>query len=110
MPSCAELAWSYSRIDPRDSLAFRSDQQPLEVTYDLIVGCDGAFSTVRKQFMRQTRFNYSQEYIPHGYMELTISPKDGDVSVPVLGAATTFVDGTPCSPLMVVLLQQLWRN
>ncbi|XP_068877998.1 kynurenine 3-monooxygenase isoform X2 [Aphelocoma coerulescens] len=56
----------------------RSDQQTLEVTYDLIVGCDGAFSTVRKQFMRQTRFNYSHEYIPHGYMELTIPPKDGD--------------------------------
>ncbi|XP_055573551.1 kynurenine 3-monooxygenase isoform X2 [Falco biarmicus] len=56
----------------------RADQQPLEVTYDLIVGCDGAFSTVRKQFMRQARFNYSHEYIPHGYMELTIPPKDGD--------------------------------
>ncbi|NWI21963.1 KMO monooxygenase, partial [Crypturellus soui] len=55
-----------------------SDQLPVEVTYDLIVGCDGAFSTVRKQFMRQTRFNYSHEYIPHGYMELTIPPKDGD--------------------------------
>ncbi|RMC18362.1 hypothetical protein DUI87_04248 [Hirundo rustica rustica] len=56
----------------------RPDQQTLEVSYDLIVGCDGAFSTVRKQFLRQTRFNYSHEYIPHGYMELTIPPKDGD--------------------------------
>lgn len=74
------------QIDPRYCPAFRSDQQTLEVTYDLIVGCDGAFSTVRKQFMRQTRFNYSHEYIPHGYMELTIPPKDGDVSVPVPGA------------------------
>ncbi|XP_030310125.1 kynurenine 3-monooxygenase isoform X3 [Calypte anna] len=59
----------------------RYEQQPLEVTYDLIVGCDGAFSTVRKQFMRQTRFNYSHEYIPHGYMELTIPPKDGDFAM-----------------------------
>ncbi|KAM9009857.1 kynurenine 3-monooxygenase isoform 2-T2 [Ara ararauna] len=59
----------------------RSDQQPLEVAYDLIVGCDGAFSTVRKQFMRQTRFNYSHEYIPHGYMELSIPPKDGDFAM-----------------------------
>ncbi|XP_015723292.1 kynurenine 3-monooxygenase isoform X2 [Coturnix japonica] len=56
----------------------RSGQLPLEDTYDLIVGCDGAFSTVRKQFMRQTCFNYSHEYIPHGYMELTIPPRDGD--------------------------------
>ncbi|XP_053143297.1 kynurenine 3-monooxygenase isoform X2 [Hemicordylus capensis] len=52
-----------------------------EVTYSLIVGCDGAFSTVRKQFMRQTRFNYSQEYIPHGYMELTIPPQNGDFAM-----------------------------
>lgn len=59
---------------------FRSDLRSKEVTCDLIVGCDGAFSTVRKQFMRQTRFNYSQEYIPHGYMELTIPPKNGEVS------------------------------
>lgn len=52
-----------------------------QVPCDLIVGCDGAFSTVRKQFMRQIRFDYSQVYIPHGYMELTIPPKDGDVSI-----------------------------
>ncbi|XP_067404894.1 kynurenine 3-monooxygenase isoform X3 [Emydura macquarii macquarii] len=57
------------------------DQTSMDVTCDLIVGCDGAFSTVRKQFMRQTRFNYSHVYIPHGYMELTIPPKDGDFAM-----------------------------
>lgn len=107
MPGGAELARSYGRIDARPSAAFRSDQEPLQVSYDLIVGCDGAFSTVRKQFMRQKRFNYSHEYIPHGYMELTIPPKDGDVSVPVLGAATTFAGGTPCFSLT---LQKLYRK
>ncbi|XP_040559934.1 kynurenine 3-monooxygenase isoform X8 [Gallus gallus] len=69
------------RAVPKDSPSSRSGQLPLEVTYDLIVGCDGAFSTVRKQFMRQTRFNYSHEYIPHGYMELTIPPRDGDFAM-----------------------------
>lgn len=107
MPNGTELAWSYNKTDTRDSLAFRSDQQPLEVTYDLIVGCDGAFSTVRKQFMRQTRFNYSHTYIPHGYMELSIPPKNGDVSVPVPGTATTFAGGTPCSALIMALVLQL---
>lgn len=29
--------------------------------------------------MKQTRFDYSQEYIPHGYMELCIPSKDGKV-------------------------------
>lgn len=45
-------------------------------TVDLIVGNDGAFSAVRHQMMKHTgtRFNYQQEYIPHGYMELIIPP------------------------------------
>ncbi|XP_005608001.1 kynurenine 3-monooxygenase isoform X1 [Equus przewalskii] len=54
-----------------------SDKVPKDVTYDLIVGCDGAYSTVRAHLMKKPRFDYSQQYIPHGYMELTIPPKDG---------------------------------
>lgn len=60
----------------------RPDDQKKETQADLIVGCDGAFSAVRKQFLRQSRFNFSQTYIPHGYIELTMPPKDGDVRVP----------------------------
>jgi len=41
---------------------------------DLVIGCDGAFSSIRKEMMRRPRFNYSQEYIPHAYMELCIPP------------------------------------
>lgn len=61
-------------------LFFRSDKVPKDVTCDLIVGCDGAYSTVRSHLMKKPRFDYSQQYIPHGYMELTIPPKNGDVS------------------------------
>ncbi|XP_051946060.1 kynurenine 3-monooxygenase [Xyrauchen texanus] len=57
------------------------DGHKKEIQADLIVGCDGAFSAVRKQFLRQSRFNYSQTYIPHGYMELTMPPKDGDFAM-----------------------------
>ncbi|RLV96441.1 hypothetical protein DV515_00012580 [Chloebia gouldiae] len=49
-----------------------------------LLGCNaelGTLSIKRKEFMRQTRFNYSHEYIPHGYMELTIPPKDGDFAM-----------------------------
>ncbi|XP_006757724.2 PREDICTED: kynurenine 3-monooxygenase [Myotis davidii] len=58
-----------------------SDQVPKDVTYDLIVGCDGAYSTVRGQLMKKPRFDYSQQYIPHGYMELTIPPRNGDFAM-----------------------------
>lgn len=47
---------------------------------DLIVGADGAYSAVRSQFMKRPMFNYSQMYIEHGYMELSIPPsQDGQV-------------------------------
>uniref|UniRef100_A0A673XCR3 Kynurenine 3-monooxygenase n=1 Tax=Salmo trutta TaxID=8032 RepID=A0A673XCR3_SALTR len=47
----------------------------------LIVGCDGAFSAIRKQFLRQSRFNFSQTYIPHGYLELTMPPINGEFAM-----------------------------
>uniref|UniRef100_A0A672GIF3 Kynurenine 3-monooxygenase n=1 Tax=Salarias fasciatus TaxID=181472 RepID=A0A672GIF3_SALFA len=59
----------------------RSDGSTEHIEADLIVGCDGAFSAIRKQFLRRSRFNYSQTYIPHGYMELTMPPIDGEFAM-----------------------------
>ncbi|XP_028387217.1 LOW QUALITY PROTEIN: kynurenine 3-monooxygenase [Phyllostomus discolor] len=58
-----------------------SDEVPKDVTCDLIVGCDGAYSTVRAHLMKKPRFDYSQQYIPHGYMELTIPSKGGNYAM-----------------------------
>lgn len=44
--------------------------------FDHIFGTDGAFSAVRARMQRNDRFNYSQEYLSHGYKELSIPPKD----------------------------------
>ena len=46
----------------------------LEVETDFIFGCDGAFSSVRRQMMRWGRMDYNQEFIDHGYKELTLPP------------------------------------
>ncbi|XP_061765932.1 kynurenine 3-monooxygenase isoform X1 [Nerophis ophidion] len=59
----------------------KPDGSKEQIEADLIVGCDGAFSAVRKQFLRQSRFNYSQTYIPHGYMELTMPPVNGEFAM-----------------------------
>lgn len=40
--------------------------------FDIILGSDGAFSSVRQSMQFSDRFNYSQEYIEHGYKELHI--------------------------------------
>ncbi|CAG8647185.1 6219_t:CDS:2, partial [Acaulospora morrowiae] len=47
----------------------------VQYTADLIVGADGAYSTVRNQLMHIVNMDYQQEYIPHAYRELTIPPK-----------------------------------
>ncbi|HIG04763.1 MAG TPA: FAD-dependent monooxygenase [Planctomycetes bacterium] len=41
---------------------------------DLIIGADGAFSAVRSSLMIGDRFDYQQDYLSHGYLELYIPP------------------------------------
>jgi len=41
---------------------------------DRIIGSDGAFSAVRAKMQRLDRFDYRQDYLRHGYKELTIPP------------------------------------
>lgn len=48
--------------------------ETVEVKADLLVGSDGAYSAVRNKMMTSGRFNYSQEYIEHGYKEIHIPP------------------------------------
>ncbi len=44
--------------------------------YDLVFGCDGAFSRIRHKMQRRSRFDYSQDFLDVGYKELTIPPND----------------------------------
>jgi kynurenine 3-monooxygenase len=45
---------------------------PQQVPAEIIVGADGAYSAVRAQMQKHERFNYQQDYLTHGYKELTI--------------------------------------
>nr|AAL40890.1 kynurenine 3-monooxygenase [Anopheles stephensi] len=50
---------------------------------DLIVGCDGAYSAVRKEIVKRPRYDFSQTYIEHGYLELCIPPTaSGEFAMP----------------------------
>jgi len=44
------------------------------VTSDLLISSDGAYSAGRLNLMLTDRYNYSQQYLQHGYKELTIPP------------------------------------
>ena len=50
----------------------RADGSVQKIQPDRIIAADGAFSTVRYQLQRQKRFNYAQQFLTHGYREITL--------------------------------------
>jgi len=66
----------FERTDVEDA-----SQKTVVVTPDLVIGCDGAFSAIRREMMKRPRFNFSQEYIPHAYMELSMPPIGNDFAM-----------------------------
>ena len=73
-----EKVWD---IDLPDAKIYTGESEKgewIEYQFDHVFGADGAFSRVRHKMQRQSRFNYSQEFIDVGYKELTIhANKDG---------------------------------
>ncbi|XP_064489537.1 kynurenine 3-monooxygenase-like [Ornithodoros turicata] len=62
----------------------RPDGTEHTVQRNVIIGCDGAYSAVRREMLKRPLFNYSQSYIPHGYIELCIPPThDGKFAMEV---------------------------
>ncbi|MGY6558956.1 MAG: FAD-dependent oxidoreductase [Nitritalea sp.] len=52
------------------------------VASEVIIGSDGAYSALRMAMQKQVRFNFRQEYISHGYKELTIPARaDGSFAM-----------------------------
>ncbi len=47
------------------------------LTPDRIIGADGAFSSLRYALQRRPRFDFQQDYLAHGYKELSIPPAEG---------------------------------
>lgn len=54
-----------------------AEKKQEQVAFDKIFATDGAFSAVRMRMQKSSFFNYSQEYLDHGYKELVI-PANAD--------------------------------
>jgi kynurenine 3-monooxygenase len=67
---CTGIDLANGTVDIQDSPA----QTPLKVPCEIVIGADGAYSAIRQQMQRQERFNYQQDFLSHGYKELTIPP------------------------------------
>lgn len=64
-----------------NTLRFRDadDDRLHEVPASLIFSADGAFSAMRRALQQQKGFDYSQQYLKHGYREITLlSNSDGN--------------------------------
>src|SRR5262245_38318095 len=60
----------------RRTLSIRNETTESEFSAEapVVIGTDGAASAVRLSLMLATRMDYSQDYLEHGYKELTIPP------------------------------------
>ncbi|WP_296702504.1 NAD(P)/FAD-dependent oxidoreductase [Algoriphagus sp.] len=57
---------------PSQEVTFETPEGEMKLNAPVLIGADGAYSALRLSMQKQIRFNYKQEYISHGYKELTI--------------------------------------
>jgi kynurenine 3-monooxygenase len=62
---------------PTVSFLREQSKEPIDVPAQTVIGADGVHSGVRAQMQRLERFDYRQDYLSHGYKELTIPPGPG---------------------------------
>jgi kynurenine 3-monooxygenase len=65
---CLEVNVATGAID------FETPTGPNRVQAGCVIGADGAYSAVRYSMQKMDRFDYSQDYLTHGYKELCIPP------------------------------------
>ncbi|WP_111669218.1 FAD-dependent oxidoreductase [Algoriphagus litoralis] len=71
----AEIHFEHKCLDVNfrtNEVCFESPEGEKKLTPKVVIGADGAYSALRMSMQKQIRFNYRQEYISHGYKELTI--------------------------------------
>lgn len=71
---------SVTHVDMRNAqITYRSNGEKKYDKGSIVIGTDGAGSIVRRSMMPHTSellFNYSQDFLRHGYKELSIAPKE----------------------------------
>ncbi|KAI1105760.1 FAD/NAD(P)-binding domain-containing protein [Jackrogersella minutella] len=64
-------------FEVRDHESSSGRPEEVEISFDFMMGADGAHSAVRYHLMKYTRMNYQQEYVDTLWCEFQIKPKEG---------------------------------
>jgi kynurenine 3-monooxygenase len=69
--------YSLQNVDKNGNCIFYNSETKQEVheSFDLVIGSDGAYSSVRENMLRLGRIDFQRHYVRHGYKELTIAAK-----------------------------------
>lgn len=70
---CTGLDVDTGTIELRDE----TTREVTSVGSNVVIATDGAYSAVRAQLRKRDRFNYRQDYLTHGYKELTMPSRSG---------------------------------
>jgi kynurenine 3-monooxygenase len=65
---CTGMDFKTGEVELRHEISAQARTIPTEV----VIGTDGSASAIRMEMLKSGRFNFSQEYLEHGYKELTI--------------------------------------
>jgi kynurenine 3-monooxygenase len=66
---------AWFEVDGKSRKANATRNPEIEVSFDLLIGADGAHSAARYHMMKYTRMDYQQEYIDTLWSEFQIAPK-----------------------------------
>lgn len=66
---------AWFEVRGQDSSSSRPEE--VEISFDFMIGADGAHSSVRYHLMKYTRMNYQQQYVDTLWCEFQIKPKKG---------------------------------
>lgn len=77
-----------------------------QATAHVVIGCDGAYSAIRRAMTKMLLLDYSQKYIEHGYLELVIPPTAaGEYAMP-----PNYLHIWPRGEFMMIALPNLDRS
>jgi kynurenine 3-monooxygenase len=62
-------------------LAFQTGSGPVDADADVVLASDGSYSAARRAVTFNPGFDYSQDYLEHGYKELTIPARGGQFAL-----------------------------